>query len=127
MAPRDSESGHARRVLVVDDEPGITRLIEMIARQNGFAAMSIHDPRYFEAALEKIKPTIIFLDIAMPSRDSLELIAHLATWNYPGRIVVMSGSDERYIQMSSRLRRRGVVGGRDTGKVQKGCRGRSAS
>ena len=103
MAVGDPESGHARRVLIVDDEPGITRIIEMIARQNGFAAMSIHDSRHFEPALERIKPTIIFLDIAMPGRDGLELIAYLATCNYPGRIVVMSGSDERYIQMSSQI------------------------
>jgi DNA-binding response OmpR family regulator len=103
MAAGCPESVHARRALVVDDEPGITRLIEMIARQNGFAAMSIHDSRYFEAALEQIKPTIIFLEVAMPGRDGLELIAHLAAWNYPGRIVVMSGSDERYIQMSSQI------------------------
>jgi DNA-binding response OmpR family regulator len=99
----DSESGQAKRLLIVDDEPAITRLLEMIARQNGFAAMSIHDPRHFEAALEKVKPTIIFLDIAMPRRDGLELIGYLATWNYPGRVVVMSGSDERYIQMSSQI------------------------
>ena len=78
-------------------------LSKLLPRQKGFAAMSIHDSRHFEAALERIKPTIIFLDIAMPGRDGLELIAYLATCNYPGRIVVMSGSDERYIQMSSTI------------------------
>jgi CheY-like chemotaxis protein len=32
---------------------------------------------HFEKSLEKIKPTIIFLDISMPGRDGMELIGHL--------------------------------------------------
>jgi len=43
------------------------------------------------------------LDIAMPGRDGVELIGHLAAGNYPGKVVVMSGSDPRYIQMSSTI------------------------
>lgn len=39
----------------------------------------------------------------MPNRGGLELIAHLAQVNYAGKIVVMSGSDPRCIQMSSTI------------------------
>jgi FixJ family two-component response regulator len=45
----------------------------------------------------------MILDIAVPGRDGVELIGHLAAGNYPGKIVVMSGSDPRYIQMSSTI------------------------
>jgi DNA-binding NarL/FixJ family response regulator len=65
--------------------------------------LAIHDTDQFEKALGQIKPTIIILDIAMPGRDGVELIGHLAAGNYPGKIVVMSGSDPRYIQMSSTI------------------------
>lgn len=91
------------RLLIVDDEPGITSLIEATARQLGFEVMAINDTGQFEKALAAVKPTIIILDVAMPERDGVELIGHLAAGNYPGKVVVMSGSDPRYIQMSSTI------------------------
>ena len=93
----------AVRVLIVDDEAGITRVIEAAARELGFEVLAIHDSDQFEKALGQIKPTIIFLDIAMPGRDGMELIGYLAAGNYPGKVVVMSGSDPRYIQISSTI------------------------
>jgi hypothetical protein len=46
----------------------------------------------------------------MPGRDGLELIGHLSAGQYPGRVVVMSGSDPRYIQMSSTIAKtRGLI------------------
>ena len=91
------------RLLIVDDEPGITRVIEAAARELGFEVMSINDTEQFEKALGAIKPTIIFLDVTMPRRDGMELIGHLAADNYIGKVVIMSGSDPRYIQMSSAI------------------------
>jgi DNA-binding response OmpR family regulator len=84
-------------------EPGITRLIEAAARQLGFEVLAIHDTDQFEKALGQIDPTVILLDIAMPERDGLELIGVLAAKSYAGKVVVMSGSDTRYIQMSSAI------------------------
>jgi DNA-binding response OmpR family regulator len=91
------------RVLIIDDEPGITRVIEFAARELGFESLAINDTDKIETALAALRPTIIFLDIAMPGRDGMELIGHLAAANYPGKIVVMSGSDPSYIQMSSTI------------------------
>jgi DNA-binding response OmpR family regulator len=91
------------RLLIVDDQQEITRLIEAFARTVGYEALSINDTDLFERALEQIQPTVVFLDIAMPQRDGMELIGRLAAGHYLGKLVVMSGSDERYIQMSSTI------------------------
>jgi DNA-binding response OmpR family regulator len=98
-------AGSTNRLLIIDDGPDITRVIEVAARRLGFEVLTIHDTDQFEKALGQIKPTIIMLDIAMPGRDGMELIGHLAAGNYPGKVVVMSGSDPRYIQMSSTIAR----------------------
>jgi CheY-like chemotaxis protein len=95
----------ADRILIVDDEPGVSRVIEFAAGQLGLEALAINSSDDFEKAVQAIRPTIIFLDIAMPGRDGLELIACLAAGNYPGKVVVMSGSDPRYIQMSATIAR----------------------
>jgi DNA-binding response OmpR family regulator len=101
--PNIAAMGPTNRLLIIDDEPGITRVIEAAAREFGFEVLSIHDTDQFEKAMGQIRPTIIMLDIAMPGRDGVELIGHLAASNYPGKVVVMSGSDPRYIQMSSTI------------------------
>jgi DNA-binding NtrC family response regulator len=98
------------RLLIVDDEPGITRVIEAAAHELSFEVMSINDTDQFEKAIALIKPTMIVLDVAMPGRDGVELIGHLAAGNYPGKVVVMSGSDPRYIQMSATIAKtRGLI------------------
>jgi DNA-binding response OmpR family regulator len=73
------------RLLIVDDEPDIARLIEVPARALGFEVLSINDTDQFEKALQQIKPTIVFLDISMPGRDGMELIGHLAPATTPAR------------------------------------------
>jgi DNA-binding response OmpR family regulator len=91
------------RLLIVDDEPEIARIIERVAVQLGFEVQTLSDSMRFEIPFEAFCPTIIFLDINMPGRDGLELIAGLAAANYQGKVIVMSGSDPRYIQMSSTI------------------------
>ena len=90
----------SNRLLIVDDEVGITRVIESAARELGFESLAIHETEQFEKALQTIRPTVIFLDISMPTRDGMELIACLSAWNYPGRVVIMSGHP-LYLKMSS--------------------------
>ena len=92
---------NTNRLLVIDDEVGVTSVIEHVARALGFEVLSIHDPDQFEKGLMKIRPSVIFLDIAMPGRDGMQLIGHLASKGYGGQIVIMSGSGTHYIQMSA--------------------------
>lgn len=89
-------------LLIVDDEPDITRLIEIAARELGFDVLAINETHQFEKALGTIKPTIIMLDIAMPERDGMELIGHLAASNFAGKVVVISGSDPRALHPDER-------------------------
>ena len=93
----------ANRLLIVDDEPGIARVIEAVAQTLGFDVRAIHHSDQFEKALGQIDPTVILLDIAMPERDGVELIGVLAARSYVGKIVMISGSGPPYIQMSSTI------------------------
>ena len=81
------------RLLIVDDTQEITDLVEVFAQAAGYEVLSINDSKLFEHALDQIKPTVIFLDMTMPGRDGMALIGSLASSNYPGRVVIMSGSD----------------------------------
>ena len=81
------------RLLIVDYKQEITDLVEVFAQAAGYEVFSINDSKLFEQALDQINPTVIFLDMTMPGRDGMALIGSLASSNYPGKVVIMSGSD----------------------------------
>jgi DNA-binding response OmpR family regulator len=89
------------RLLIVDDKQEITDLVEVFAQAAGYEVLSINDSKLFEHALDQIKPTVIFLDMTMPGRDGMALIGSLASSNYPGKVVIMSGFDPSDLKTTS--------------------------
>jgi DNA-binding response OmpR family regulator len=92
-----------RRLLVIDDDPDVAPPIEAIARRLRFSVMMRKDGFDFERVVDEFRPTIIFLDLALPGRDGLELVGCLVMNNYSGKLVVMSGWDVTQIQLVSRF------------------------
>jgi two-component system nitrogen regulation response regulator NtrX len=80
------------RILIVDDEAGIRSSIEGILRDEGFDATAVGDG---DAALAELAssptPDLVLLDIAMPGRDGLSVLAE-ARVHWPSvPVVMMSG------------------------------------
>jgi hypothetical protein len=81
-----SEGAVTNRLLIVDDEPDITRITEITARKLGFEVMSIHDSNRFEHGLE----------LTMPDRNALELIAtsfHISCTDQPVYVPALISDD----------------------------------
>jgi two-component system, OmpR family, alkaline phosphatase synthesis response regulator PhoP len=63
----------AKRILIVDDDPGIVEVLSVRLTSNGYEVAAAHDG---EAALVKIraeKPDLVILDILMPGIDGITL------------------------------------------------------
>lgn len=67
-------SSLATRVLVVDDEPAIRRLLRGSLARAGHEVIEAADARAALAALAIDKPDLVLLDLGLPDRDGLELI-----------------------------------------------------
>ncbi len=65
------------RVLVVDDEPGITDLVSMALRYEGMAVEAVHTGRDALAALEAFRPDLVVLDIMLPDLDGFEVLGRM--------------------------------------------------
>jgi CheY-like chemotaxis protein len=64
-------------VLVVEDSPGIRRLIEVCLRPLGVDMTTADDgPSGLEAA-RRIRPDLVVLDIGLPQMDGWEVLRHL--------------------------------------------------
>ena len=80
------------KVLVVDDEPPIRKLLRVGLTAHGY---EILDAPNGKAALELIaqKPDLVILDLGLPDIDGLELLRRLREKNESVPIVVLSSRD----------------------------------
>ena len=64
-------------ILVVDDEPGITRLCERLLRRAEYGVTSFTDPNAAIQFTDKHKIDLLLVDIRMPIVDGFEVIHHM--------------------------------------------------
>ena len=63
-----------QRILVVDDEPSITRLLKLNLEQTDrYVVHTVNDAQAALAAAEKFQPDLILLDVMMPVLDGGQL------------------------------------------------------
>lgn len=63
-----------KRVLVVDDEPDVTELLEYKLKQAGFLVRAINDPLRVLGLARDLRPEVIVLDVMMPELNGLQLL-----------------------------------------------------
>lgn len=61
------------RVLVIDDEPEITDIVESFLTEAGYAVASENDPANAVRKVEEFQPNVILLDIMMPGTDGYDI------------------------------------------------------
>lgn len=82
-------------ILVVDDEPGITELLSDLLEYHGHPVIIANDARSALDFIRLQRPSVILVDLMMPSIDGLSLA--LALRHDPGArgipLIAMSASD----------------------------------
>jgi CheY-like chemotaxis protein len=60
-------------ILVVDDEPGVRRLLDIVLREVGCDVKLVPDAETALRELEESNPDVVLTDIRLPGIDGLEL------------------------------------------------------
>jgi len=86
-----------KKILVIDDEPGIANVLVSFLTSNGYEVETANDGiTGFEKAC-KLLPDIILLDVMMPGLSGFdtanELSTNIATYDIP--IIFITGADEQ--------------------------------
>ncbi|MDA7982342.1 MAG: response regulator transcription factor [Alphaproteobacteria bacterium] len=72
------------RILVVDDDPPIRRLLDRFLSGNGFAVDTVNSAAEAEAVLARGDYSLVILDIMMPDESGMDFLARLrATYELP--------------------------------------------
>jgi len=79
-----------RRILVVDDEPGITRMLKLNLEQTGdYEVMTENTASKAVMTALMFKPDLILLDVLMPGVDGGELASRFQASTHLGNIPII--------------------------------------
>ena len=79
-------------VLVVDDDPLILDLLVQFLSLRGYRALGVKDGHEALRAVDDTSPDVILLDMIMPGMAGIEVLQSLRQKEYPGGIIIMTGS-----------------------------------
>jgi DNA-binding response OmpR family regulator len=93
------------RLLVIDDEPDVTRLVRWVAESAGYAAMGATTAPEFRRIYREFRPTVVVLDVVMPETDGLEIADWLAEQRTDASLFIISGFDPKYLTAAREIAR----------------------
>jgi DNA-binding response OmpR family regulator len=79
-------------VLVVDDEPLVCDLLVKFLSLRGYRALGVKDGQDALRIIDDRPPDAILLDLIMPGMAGIDLLRTLREKEYPGGIIIMTGS-----------------------------------
>jgi EAL domain-containing protein (putative c-di-GMP-specific phosphodiesterase class I)/CheY-like chemotaxis protein len=79
---------------VLDDDPRVGATLCTVLEAVGVAPRQFTDPGPFLTELQESPPDIIFLDLSLGQSDAIEVIRHLESIKYKGKLLLISGRDE---------------------------------
>lgn len=89
------------RLMAVDDEPVMLRLLERMLNQLGHSPVTLcSGARQALQVLDQTPqaPNLILLDLGMPDMDGIEFLRRLAERHYTGAVIIVSGEDETILR-----------------------------
>ncbi|HEY2004830.1 MAG TPA: response regulator transcription factor [Solirubrobacteraceae bacterium] len=87
------EQASRERVLVVDDDPPLRRMLHRSLSAEGFEVTVAPDGGAALLAAERSAPDVIVLDVAMPAMDGLSVCRRLRSRGLPTPILMLTARD----------------------------------
>jgi putative two-component system response regulator len=98
MRPSDAtssgQSNLSRRILVVDDEPSVGRVLTTMLTAAGYDARAVTSAREARAALTEDEIGLLLSDVKMPGESGLELIRFALAEHPDTATLLISGDDD---------------------------------
>ena len=93
---RNSRGSTGYRVLVVDDDPHITALLEMALESRGHEVLTAHDGSQCLKLIERAKPELAIIDILLPYVSGFDLCRRIKEQPDAASVILMTGVYRRY-------------------------------
>ena len=92
-----------KKILIVDDDPGILLMLKLMLRLEGYEAIVCEEAMKALETMDCENPDLVLLDAMMPHLDGLAILNLIQTRNPPKRphIILFTGNvDESYMKQA---------------------------
>lgn len=97
------------RLLVIDDDLPTGTLFRRIAEKMDYSVEVTDSAVLAQEVFTRFHPQVIILDLVMPDVDGIEMVRWLTGVGFNGRVIMVSGYSESYLQAAvTMLKARGV-------------------
>lgn len=83
------------RILIADDEPLLTEILQIRLQARGYETVIAHDGREALARFEEARPAAVVLDAMMPVHDGMEVLRRIRASDTAGTVPVIILSARR--------------------------------
>jgi two-component system response regulator MtrA len=89
-----------KKLLIIDDQTGITRVVSLIAKQLAMECRTLNDPMRATEEFVDFQPDILILDMIMPEKDGIDVLNEILLTGIPAHIVLTSGYSDAYLRLA---------------------------
>ena len=88
-------------LLIVDDEKGIRKMLEITLADRGFRVHLAENGKQALAVFRKVKPCIVLTDIKMPDIDGIELLRRIKKEDKEVEVIMITGQADMELAIQS--------------------------
>jgi EAL domain-containing protein (putative c-di-GMP-specific phosphodiesterase class I) len=101
--PGDREPESPLRVFIIDDDSEILENLVESLPSPAFKTQTASDANTLFDNLESFAPEVVITDMAMPSRDGIDVLRILRDRRYTGDVILMSGAQGQVLETARRV------------------------
>mgnify|MGYP001553555652 CR=1 FL=1 len=95
------------KILIIDDEQPIRRMLSTLFERNGYEVLTASDGNKGLAATREFNPDLIITDLLMPEKEGLETIKEIREIDTEVKIIAISGGGvvqpEMYLKLAEKV------------------------
>jgi CheY-like chemotaxis protein len=96
MAKVENDTSNTKKVMVVDDEPDVISVLDIVLEENGFEVDTFEDPIVALKSYRADVYDLLILDIKMPKMDGFELYDQIKKIDDNAKVCFLTASEMYY-------------------------------
>ena len=91
MKPRNTPG--SEKAMIVEDEKDLSYLLSIVLKQSNISPACVHSIKEARESIQKLQPSIIFLDNHLPDGLGADFIAHAKAMHPATKVIMMTAHD----------------------------------
>lgn len=90
----------SKRLLIVDDETAITKIVGKIASGCGYEIETVNDATLAMGVFHSFMPDVLMIDMVMPDVDGIDILRQVMAVAPETKIITMTGFGPGYLRLA---------------------------